>query len=565
MIVLLSGLIFTLARWAWMLITLTRGLSTGLSTPGDWSRNSFSGNSFFLLYTAFVAWIITWKVVRSRRNAPACVECGRKFLPPKKAKGPAICPRCRQRALSPTGLKKEQTKGLWTGLVSLAFFTSVMGLVLSDLVADRFSQYYWVILPLLALGATLGLLVAILTPFILLALIRGRLMRGEKYALARARKVAGEEGEELSLGAIRLWYSGSTDPAPMLLEQLETVRGRFAEMVGEAIEVPGPLRLYCFDRRDALVEFVRQKPTDLWNFDAIHTPPPARLLGISTEVVRHRLCDTEATARSLFALDLLERFKGFFPAPWLQAGIIHTLTNGEEGLDPLNRKMVVALASGTALGVELFQFKPSEYFRLVKNWPVHENHARLSQFAAQSWSLIGYLGGPDAPEDRRNQFRAYLKAIQRRESNDAVFQIHFGHGHDRLLESWKGWVMERGVGTHGAPSPRIRDALMERLIPTVLDQRAKIMDRILAVRGMGWTGHVLGADALIELLRDGSEVPKEEVVWSLEAISGMAWGDDLERWTTWWENLPQEVRAGRGHQADHPEKQELPSRTTNDA
>jgi hypothetical protein len=335
------------------------------------------------------------------------------------------------------------------------------------------------------------------------------------------------------------------------MEQMETVRVRFAAMVGEAIEVPGLLRVFCFARRDALVAFHRATPTDLWNYDGIYNPTPVRRLTLATEVIRHRLCDTEATARSVFALALLEEYKGFLPVPWLQAGINHALTAGDDGLDGLNRKMVLSMARGTTLGEELFRLKPGAFFKLVKNWPVHADHARLTQFITQSSSLVDYCCGEEAPEDRRGRFRAYLKATRSGTADEAVFQSHFGHGYDGLLEGWRGWVLGQGVGTHGSPSPRNRDALTGRLIPTVQDRQGRIMDRVLAVRALGWSGHVLGADSLIDLLRGGGEVPKEEVVWSLEMISGMAWGDDLDRWSAWWDGLPKEAQEDQGHPSDH--------------
>ena len=59
---------------------------------------------------------------------------------------------------------------------------------------------------------------------------------------------------------------------------------------------------------------------------------------------------------------------------------------------------------------------------------------------------------------------------------------------------------------------------------------------------MGQAGYALGADTLIGLLRSDDEIPPEEVVWSLEAISGLVLGDDPDRWTAWWQSLPEEAR-----------------------
>ena len=91
------------------------------------------------------------------------------------------------------------------------------------------------------------------------------------------------------------------------------------------------------------------------------------------------------------------------------------------------------------------------------------------------------------------------------------------------------------------------------------------MDRILAIRALGWAGNVLGADALIGLLGAGGEIPKEEIVWSLEAISGMVWGDDLNRWSDWWDGLPQDEREGRGPRSDYGGAVSIPSPSSDDA
>jgi hypothetical protein len=42
----------------------------------------------------------------------------------------------------------------------------------------------------------------------------------------------------------------------------------------------------------------------------------------------------------------------------------------------------------------------------------------------------------------------------------------------------------------------------------------------------------------------------EEVVCALEAISGMAYGDDQDRWSAWWEGLPIEIRERCRRHAD---------------
>jgi hypothetical protein len=104
-------------------------------------------------------------------------------------------------------------------------------------------------------------------------------------------------------------------------------------------------------------------------------------------------------------------------------------------------------------------------------------------------------------------------------------------------------VLDHGEGTHGPPPPRIRDALINELIPTIQNSRAKEFERIHAVRAMGLEGYALGADTLIDLLRTGCEIPREELVWSLESISGLTLGADPEVWAAWWESLPEQAKS----------------------
>jgi hypothetical protein len=97
-----------------------------------------------------------------------------------------------------------------------------------------------------------------------------------------------------------------------------------------------------------------------------------------------------------------------------------------------------------------------------------------------------------------------------------------------------------------APVPdEVEKALITQVIPLIEDQEATRDDRILAIRHLGTEGHVLGAGALIDRLRGDETVPRDEVVWALEAISGMTYGADQDRWSLWWQGLPPAVRDAR--------------------
>ena len=196
----------------------------------------------------------------------------------------------------------------------------------------------------------LGLIALLFLIFVVVALTRLWLSRSDRYVLSLARKCAGEEGEEARFGPITFWYSGPTDPVPMLKEQMETSRHRFEDLLVKVPETGPPLRILCFSKRSAFVAFHRQALTNLWNLDGLYAPGPARTITLSTEVVPYRLADPERTARSLFGFYFLEATKGFLPRPWLQQGITNVLASGGDGeeLARLNRKMIAALSRGTA-------------------------------------------------------------------------------------------------------------------------------------------------------------------------------------------------------------------------
>jgi hypothetical protein len=100
------------------------------------------------------------------------------------------------------------------------------------------------------------------------------------------------------------------------------------------------------------------------------------------------------------------------------------------------------------------------------------------------------------------------------------------------------------LGADPVPPPEIRTAIIEKLVPAISDRSKNAQDRIQAMRSMGATGYVLGADTLIDVLREGDDRFTETATWSLEAISGLALGNDAARWSHCWaERNPKEVSA----------------------
>ncbi|HWE38157.1 MAG TPA: hypothetical protein VG406_16425 [Isosphaeraceae bacterium] len=538
MMVVLCGLIAAAVRWflEWREM---------IGAPGPPPAGLTFGGFFGLVF-AFLAWSVAWRMIRGKRAGPECRECGRHFVPgARKGDAAERCLSCRQRSFGPAELKKEETKGRTCALVLLVCVTILVGVRLSDFVAAHFGDWYWVALPLVSAGAVVGAIVLLILALIVVTRVRHRLLRREHLALARARKVTGEDGELVRTGTRTVWYSGTVDPVPLLTDAEEAVRRRATAMLGESVGRRTPLRILCFHRREGLLAYDVSRLTKLCNFDGLRDPGPATTFVLSTEVVPHRLASPEATARTLFAGALIEDLKGFPLRLWLQQGLIGALAGGvdRDETDRLNRKLLAALAVGTAPGLELFRMEPKAFVKLLYRWTLHDNFVRRLQFLAQSWSLVEYLGGDTAPEDRRGRFRMFVKDLRPKEPDEAAFERHFGHGYDRLLELWTDWVRVRGVGTHAQPPPEVRQAIVGRVVPIVRDRRAPVMERVVAVRELGRLGYAVGSDALIDLLREPAELPVEELLWSLRAISGLDLGDDPGRWSSWFSGLPEEVVA----------------------
>jgi hypothetical protein len=315
-------------------------------------------------------------------------------------------------------------------------------------------------------------------------------------------------------------------------------------MVGQ----PSP-RILCFEKRSAFLAFLQPFIAHLPNWsktiDGIYIRSPYRILTFCTEEVPCRVLDPDKTIRTLFChYFMMEMSPDNPPSAWLQRGISRSLASDPDDRARLNRKMLASLSRGTACAADLFKFNDKELVKLLKHWSDHRNFDRYEQFSAQSWSVFDYLAGTHAPAARQAQFLAVLNDKQSKVPPEDVFKQHFGFGFNQLIQHWREWVHKQGIGTF-APLPDLtQDKLLHHVIPLIEDRQAKREDRILAIRNLGIEGYILGANDLIVLLQSDDAIPKEEVVWALEAISGMAYGDDKDRWADWWSSLPAEIRDG---------------------
>ena len=329
----------------------------------------------------------------------------------------------------------------------------------------------------------------------------------------------------------------------MLREQMAAACRRFADLTGAADVAEPPLRLFVFHDRGAFVRFHQRivAGIDLTTLDGLQLGNPYRLITLCTAPAACRITDPERTIRSLAAYVLLESAWGPTPPAWLQSGLARSVDLGgdRDELARLNRKMAASLARGTALSAEMFAMTPKDLFRLLRG--PKDTRESPEGLAVPSSVLVdrriplrrvappGHAAGARAPS---------CGMPDRRPTRRDRFRHHFGLGFGPLLDGWRRWVLDRGIGTYEPPPDRIRDGLLERVLPAIRDRRAKRGDRLVAIGEWVNAGFVLGADALIDLLREPGDLPKEHIVWALCMVSGIAWGDEPDRWQAWWDDLP---------------------------
>jgi hypothetical protein len=422
--------------------------------------------------------------------------------------------------------------------------------LLSGLVVTPFAVVSWGLSAPTGFGIGFAGMFAFLFFMVAFRLVRARvqlvLLRNEARDLALARKSAGRDGGVIRHGPMTLWVSGPRDWGPFALYQFDEARGRFAALVCEPYVPAQPLRMLLFADRESFLQYARGAqlllPSGLDGFYLAGKPGKA-VAGMPNPF--KRLAQPNRFLRLLFGFYMLNEFKGFVVHQWLNVGVA-SLVARETGAGEsarLNRKVLPAVCGHKQIlaARDLFRRNPRIilYRRLKRG--AQTEFARLTGVLLHTQSLVDYLAGHDAPPERKESFRAFLRDLKRRDDYNVVFRRHFGYGLDQLYNNWREWVLAKGIGEHEPPPVAIRQALLDHIIPLVADRRAMREDCLRAIRDMGLAGYTLGADTLIDLLRERDPEIVSTAGWALEMISGTAGGEDIDHWEAWWDSLPQEA------------------------
>ena len=460
--------------------------------------------SIFIFGPTFGIWYVIWSSIRAKRTGPVCENCGRRFNPLGQPANSRLCPRCRHRSLPRMEGQREQLVGWLTILIGVTVIVALIGLPFWKPLVARVGLFSWILYPLLAFGAALSFLVAVFATIAIFIVIRNWRLRFDKPAFARARKSARDEGTIARIGPLTIWWSGPTDPVPLVTEQMETMRRSFERLVDQPVDTPA-LRVLVFHERRAFSAFHGNIVADNSEIECLYSGRPARLFTLTAEIPRFRATDDSGCLRAGFVLYLLETLRGSLSAHWLQSGLSAALSAGSGNIrEQVLRRMKVAVHNGMTLKAPEFFSRLTAFQTRELIGPLvdHDRFAMFAQLRAQSCSLIEYLAGPEAPPDRLARFRSFLCDLKAAPSEEPVFKRHFDHGFDALLEHWQAWIDEQSLRHDPVPPPDVRTSIIERIIPAIVDRSKKANDRIHAMRSLGTAGYALGAHALIDVLRE---------------------------------------------------------------
>jgi hypothetical protein len=437
-------------------------------------------------------------------------------------------------------LRRAEKEGLLIIAVLLLVLTFILTWPLAILLKAPPGEWSFAALNL---GLFAGLFVLLAGTVVTRLLLEARRFFNPHHALAAARKCHGATEVLWTLGPVSVHAFGADEVMPLVQECLETTYTRMEAIAAGPIDRERPLRILAFGRRDTYRALARRALLETGNLDGMFVPWPTRTILLTTDYPAYRLAEPDRVLGTLVGYFVLDACKGPSLPLWIQTGVAHLIGCGrdEADSDRLHRRLLASVARGTFLGVdELFATSRRTLLGLFKRWDDHACFAKYTALASQAWSVVEFLAGDDAPEDRRLAFRSFLRDLGPQNPQELVFQRHFGYGFAVLLDRWRAWMLERPI-TLPEPAPaELQNALRERLIPLIQDRRASTIERTQAIRDLGRAGYVDGADTLIDLLDTQDAVPRTEIVWALEAISGRPYGDDAARWRSWWAGLAPE-------------------------
>jgi WD40 repeat protein len=508
-----------------------------------------------LLFIAFAVVFMIWALMRRRRTVRTCPQCGKTLHQRKRKKtsDAEACPDCRMETLSTEQLAAaagKQGRRMQIALVLVSAGIVVL-LALGDWRADGSALNLLASLGLLV-GGVIGLVALVVAVLIWArrrALVR---LQDEEYALRQARRVAGSEGRVERSREILLWTDAKTPEseaslcAAWLAAELEDCRKRLEEILGTKCQPQGRVQLYVYAKIAAAQRF---SPLGGPNPDrpAVYCGPWAHVGYLWLDAARGLLIPPEQSLRALLAYHLAGWprgqagfWLGFALANYvgrISGTLTPTLSQREreqqQGLGPDSWRRRVALwaTEGTLMPLkDVFKRRTISVSAVGIKRMLPEHYQGSMRVIQQLLSLIDYLVGTDSTVDQRTQFQGLWQALGRTRSIDKACLESFGHGVAELDRRWQFWARTADFGPPPLPPADIAQAAQESVIPLLTDASAPIQRRVRAIRILGGSGWLVGAEALVEMLSSSHEDLRREALSALRLMFGRA---DIERADDW--------------------------------
>ncbi|HEV7226695.1 MAG TPA: hypothetical protein VGN42_28565, partial [Pirellulales bacterium] len=507
-----------------------------------------------LLPAAAFALFVAWAVHRAKTLKRQCSTCGQSFTLASAKDARTQCPECRLKSLSveqrakQEKQKSKQIRNLWMVLAAIVLAFSIP-------VAASFNQHFgvqsWLLAYLLAVAAiALGAPAALIGSLFAYVYLRRWWRFRENNLLRMVESSAGPPAETLRFGLVTAWCADRTTFGSEIELRLAACSARIKELTGLSPSPERRLRCFVFDYRESCAKCLHSLghlPSPDADLVSTYLPAPCRALFLSETELRGQALNPLHAIEGSLCWYLFEPLGLSLRRPWLGLGLANVIINRgrNERLAALNRHMLSALAAGRTLNARAL-LAPFPRFKINFNPAATADFSEFTKTTAQNaqyWSVMEFICGAGSTPARRLAFQRFLADPRRRKRQVETLTEHLGCSPDQLLADWRGWVQALGVGEHAPPPAEYAELLLSGPIALVKNEQVSLVERSRAIRRLGREGFAIGADALIDVLRQGPSDLAPEAIWALETISGRSLGGDAELWTAWLKDVPEAAKS----------------------
>jgi hypothetical protein len=493
-------------------------VATGRHLGDVWSRNSFLDAALFSI--GFIGWAVVWGFMRRDRSiAPQIIGGDR---PVAANSSFVVLARWRSTWMSS---RFSAVRALIAVLIFFVcgwllwrFASQMLGF--GPLPTSSVAAAAWF---LLAMTVLVLLIVSILV-------VTKMLLHSHVFELQRAVSKARGPCRTAAFGRIHAYFFGESKLDETFAQDLSIVRVRLTELLGELAEPPC-VPVFCFERQDEFDAHLGRQ----WSIGGVYLRSWWNRQLVLCEHPAYGGDDPRELLRSLLGTLFLWNHKGFALPTWITEIVCAYCTYGEAQFARARRRLRAELTRAGTIDCWPHKLSDRQVFEQAITREDRELFLNQLLYDDICASLAEWL---TSDAQRRGQFRALLCGLRRRDSVEAAFQQHFGHGPDELMDDWLTWLRERiaddrELDRRTPPTEFVRRQISEVELPILSNLDLDPAVRCRAARNLGAFGSTLAVEALIDTLTTGPAPLQADARWALEAISGRLLGDDPAAWRQW--------------------------------